>query len=117
VDELCDEIDELGDKSSALWSKKAAKEDEIIIAHIKCDLNRISRLRVMLEEYVSRAAKTEMVGSEQEFFREVSGGEFENHRRAADILKSYLVLQSATSYVMTVRSAHLKDQKGMWRRH
>lgn len=116
VDELCDEINKLGDEASGLWSRKAIRSDSHLIARIKSNLNRISRLRVMLEEYVSRSAKSEMVDSEQVFFREISGGDFESQKRPANLLKSYSVLQTTINYVMAVRAAHLKDQKGLWRR-
>jgi hypothetical protein len=116
IDDLCREIDALGELAREFWSRNFKAADQSTIVNIKSKLLRISRLRVLLEGLVSNSSKNELVESEQMFLREISGGEFESPRRKLDFVKSYAVLEAGSNYVLAIRQAHLSDQKGLWMR-
>lgn len=118
-DELCSEIDKVASLAEVYWSKSARELQEgsgtLSDATIKVKLQKIAGIRVMIEQFMSRAAANELVVEEQKLLRCITGGDFGVHTRSSDIERARTVQYVATEYLVAVRNSRMNDVRG-WKR-
>jgi hypothetical protein len=115
-DELCETALATADLAAEYW-QGTAQDDGMALreAKIMGALRRIAGLRVMLSDYTSASSVNELEVAEQNFVREVSGGQFGVHNRTADLQRIISCQHVANELVLRARRARLRDLRG-WRR-
>jgi hypothetical protein len=117
-DEICVEIVSVGNASSLYWLEPnlARVENNMQQVKIVAGWSRISGLRVLLEEFVSETAKSELVDAEMKMFSVTTGSNFGGMNVAAEPQRARESILEAANYVNTVRMARMRDTKGHLRR-
>jgi hypothetical protein len=90
--------------------------DFLVEARIISTLEKLSTMRLKLEAFISEKSAKEIIIQEQQFRRNLTGGNFGVHNRQQDIERAKVVIYSAHRYDTTVRMTRLEDLKGFWRR-
>lgn len=117
IDNLFEEIKELGEVCSAYWELAPGSPDlKRNEAKISAGIARINSTVAALGPFLSRSAANEISVSSSSFFRIATGGNFGVHNRPADISRSEQVLIQSAHFSVACRRARLKDLKGFLRR-
>jgi hypothetical protein len=113
-DEFCECINKTADLAADYWLADATTKKQE--AEILAGLSRIAGMRVMLGPVISAAATNELSAAESIFLRQTTGGNFGVHNRTSDINRAMACIHQGAHFVTTVRTARLRDLRGMWQR-
>jgi hypothetical protein len=116
-DEMCKVVGDTAKLAQEYWLLNQQEiTDQLLATKIVSAQSKLSEMRLRLEEFISKRSANEIVAAEQDFQRNLTGGDFGVHNRVRDFERAKITIFSAHKYETAIRMSRLGDIKGLWRK-